>query len=284
MSRTGRPACPRGSGGHSPFERLRSRSPAHLPAGQVGQALAELLVVVAVLLPLWLAVGLIGKYAGLQQSAVQASRYAAFQRAEGLAADRTTLLEDQLRARFFLRGDGLPGNPRGEIRSADGASLVSFSGEAQVAWWRDHRGNPLLPDPGRVSLTWGTRAADSTLQASDGLMQGAFGLPAQQVHLAHVEVVLNDAGPGEAALWRIGATTAASADAANLQGSQGVRTALNRHAAVSFGLRALSALQTVVAVPMALLEDTSPTLPCMRVEAVPHDRLEGGPYHPGACR
>lgn len=253
---------------------------------QSGQAMTELLVACLVLVPLWLAVWLIGPYSGLQQAAVQASRFAAFERASrpGDTPAAAEHLANQLRARFFLRGDGLPGNPRGEIRSGDGAGADAFGPSAQVAWWRGPGGLSLLPDARQVTLVLEARATLPTVQAADGFMHATFGLPAQQVHVAHVEVPLANLLQPEGPRWHVGASTAVSADSANLRGSQGVREALAHAAPVASGLRALSALQAVVAVPMAWLEDTPPAMPCVRVEALPRDRVAGEAYRPGACQ
>jgi hypothetical protein len=248
--------------------------------------LAELLVAMIVLLPLFWAVFHLGKYADLQQVVVQAGRYAAFQRAlqpdeRRMATDR---IEDQLRARFFLRGDRLPGNPRGELRSADGVAGRPDDPAAAVLWWRDLRGNPLLRGPRQVALSLETRPLGPAPQGIDRFMGQGFGLPAPVLHVAHVEVALSDRLREGGSFLRIGATSAVSADTANAAGTRGVRGALARHPVLAVGTRALSGLQALVSLPMALLEDTAPDMPCIRLETVPADRLVGGPVSPGVCQ
>lgn len=116
-----------------------------------GQALAEFCVYLLAMLPLLLAVPLLGKYVDLVHASDQASRYVAF---EAVAHDPLNgrLHDDQVSGevarRFFNRLDA-------PLRSGERA--VDSPAELNPLWV-DHRLRPFLDDAGRlVSVT--TRAA-----------------------------------------------------------------------------------------------------------------------------
>jgi hypothetical protein len=250
---------------------------------QDGQSLVEFLVVMTILSPIFIAIYYMGKYADLKHSVVQASRYAAFQRVMQPDATRlsTQAIQDKLRARFFARGDSLSGNPEGEIRSADTATGVPPGSD--VVLWRDMNRNPLLPSAERVTLAFEQQQVAPAVQASDSGMRATFNLPMQHVHVANVEVSLVDhLRSGDTALL-IGASTAISSDAANAQGSQGVRAALNRHPVLGAAANGLDVVRPVIHLFVGIFERVTPELPCIRVESVPSDRLSG-PGLPGACQ
>ena len=73
------------------------------PRSQRGQAMSELIVAMLVVLPLLLGVIYVGKYQDLKFSAVQASRYAAFDRVYDPSSrhKNATVLAEETRARFF---------------------------------------------------------------------------------------------------------------------------------------------------------------------------------------
>ncbi|MBS0611604.1 MAG: hypothetical protein JSS24_00345 [Proteobacteria bacterium] len=116
-----------------------------------GQALAEFCVCLLGLLPLMLAVPLLGKYLDLVYASDLASRYVAF---EAIAHDPLNgrLHDDELSLdvarRFFNRSDA-------SIRTGE---PPGSSPQERNGLWVDHRMQPFLDDPGRqVSVT--TRAA-----------------------------------------------------------------------------------------------------------------------------
>lgn len=248
-----------------------------LPERQRGQSLAEFLVVMVALMPLFAGIYYVGKYADLQQSAVQASRYAAFQRAmqpdEGRLS--TAEIEDKLRARFFRRGKGLAGNPDGEIRSSDSVASLGAR-EGQVVFWRDLAGNPLLRDHQQVTLAFESNAPGSVTQVANGVAGMMFGQTNRGVHMANVEVSLIDHLRGGNDPLRIGASTAAMGGAWNAQGSQGVRSALLGNPVMATTLGGLKLVGRPVSGMVGLVERVRFELPCIKVEAVPTDRTSGG--------
>ena len=248
-----------------------------LPEHQRGQSLAEFLVVMLALTPLFAGIYYVGKYADLQQSAVQASRYAAFQRVMQPDEGRLSIteIEDKLRARFFRRGRGLNGNTDGEIRSSDSVAKVGAR-EGQVLLWRDLAGNSLLRDQQQVTLAFESQAPQSVTQVVNGTADMIFGQPNRGVHVANVEVSLIDHLRGGNDPLRIGASTAAMGGAWNSQGSRGVRSALLANRAMAVTVGALELVGRPVSWIVGRVEDVGFELPCLKVEAVPTDRTSGG--------
>lgn len=162
-----------------------------------GQALTELLVFSIILVPVLLMVPLLGKYINLNQSALEAARYAAWERTvwanragdnpQALVKDDTQL-QAEIRRRFFSDPD-LP------IKGSDG------DGSAQAGsnpLWFDHAHRPLLaryedveaqtrdgPSPGPVYA-----ALRSLFQASHVL--SPFHLNTDGLYTAEVKVKVAD--------------------------------------------------------------------------------------------
>ena len=108
-------------------------------ATQRGQSLVEFLVVCLVLVPLFLAVPLVGKYIDVMQTAEQASRYVAFEGAN--RNSRSTWKSDddlgvEVRRRFFSNSDA-------PIKTGDAAG--DFAAHRNPLW-TDQTGSPLISD------------------------------------------------------------------------------------------------------------------------------------------
>lgn len=243
----------------------------------------EFLVGMVYFIPIVIAITYIAKYADLKLFAVQASRYAAFQRVIQPDERRlsTPAIQDQLRARFFARGDRRHGNHDGEIRSADTATGATQ--DSDVILWRDLTNNPLLAHYENVTLTYAQQPFSAAVGAADVAMRTHFGLPVQQIHVAHVEVSVADQLQGGHPVLRISASTALSGDTAQAQGSEGVRAALLRHPALGGVATAVGWVQPAVQMLVGLFERLRPEWLCLRVESVPADRLSG-PGSAGACQ
>lgn len=121
--------------GHRP-RRRRSAS------AQRGQALVEVVVLAAALVPLLLAVPLLAKYQDIRQAAIAASRTAAFEcsvRLEACAQPRMqAALADDLRRRHFARHDH-------DLLTGDALS-DDAPAEQRNRFWVDRRGRELLED------------------------------------------------------------------------------------------------------------------------------------------
>jgi len=121
-------------------------------SAQRGQSMTEFLVSLAVLVPLFFAVTYAGKYADVQQTAIQASRYAAMQRAiepqQARLSDAKII--DQTKVRFFVAGKTLN---NGKLQSDDSVSKLK-KGQGTPALWHDDRYNKLLAGADKVSVTF----------------------------------------------------------------------------------------------------------------------------------
>ncbi|HET9643641.1 MAG TPA: hypothetical protein VFP68_09865, partial [Burkholderiaceae bacterium] len=152
-----------------------TRPPVHGNNRQVqrGQALTEFLVVALVLVPLLIAVPLVGKYIDLMQTAEQASRYVAF---EGMNRNTSGSwktddeLAAEVRRRFFSRSDA-------PIKTGDTAG--DFSADRNPLW-TDHAGRPLL-DRFNEQVTVSTGTADQS-----GIRDGSTYVPALDLPTANL--------------------------------------------------------------------------------------------------
>jgi hypothetical protein len=239
--------------------------------------MTEFLVALAALLPLFIAVAYVGRYGDIAQTAVAASRYAAFERTMVAPGLPDTTLRDQMRARFFLYG----GRNNGRLQSDDTATRASASDSPPV--WRDLTGSNLLASPNDVSLQFGTSTLGQGtvarfmgfMTSSAGKSYGPASVAQVEVNLAnHVDLSTDRPGP-----LRLAAATAVAADGLGSSGSQGTRDA----AATIVPLSHLpSGINTVLGWVMRLFEPEGPQLGCVKPDVVPNGRLDGY-APPGPC-
>jgi hypothetical protein len=93
---------------------------------QRGQAMVEMIVATAVLIPLMLGTVLIARYVDIRSATVQASRYAAFERVTNLRSITDAEIERKVRTRLFTVTD---------------SPLLATDGLANNAQWRDENPN-----------------------------------------------------------------------------------------------------------------------------------------------
>ncbi|HSI48225.1 MAG TPA: TadE family protein [Ideonella sp.] len=248
-----------------------------LRLAQRGQSMAEFLVAMAVLLPLFLAITYAGRYSDIQQTAVQASRYASFQRAMVPGGQSDNALRDQMRARFFLHG----ARNNGKLQSSDTA--VGHNGSEAAPIWRDLVGGTLLNSPNDVSLTFGSQALNPGAVASSmNLMASSAGKNYNPATVARVEVTLAnklDLSTGTPNSLKIAAATAAAGDGLSSGSSRATRDAA---ATVVPLARIPSGVNTVLGWVMVLFEPYGPELGCIKPDVVPNRRLDGA-HSTGNC-
>lgn len=110
-----------------------------------GQALVEFLIAATtVLVPLFLIVPLLGKYMDMKASAIQAARYAAWERtvwfgsSDWSAAQKTDQqIQREVQQRFFSA------TATAKLQASDGGT-TGWGGTGPKALWRDRGGNPML--------------------------------------------------------------------------------------------------------------------------------------------
>lgn len=151
---------------------------------QRGQATTEFAVLGLALVPIFIAIPLIGKYIDMNQSAEQASRYVAFE-----AAARNTRsswktdaeLAVEVRRRFFSNSDA-------PVKTNDAAG--DFSANRNPVW-TDHAGKPLIAkfedDVGVTSTKEGYNAIAAT-----SLYRGELGLSNDNFYTGNVTVKMAD--------------------------------------------------------------------------------------------
>lgn len=103
--------------------------------------MTEFIVACLVLIPLFLAMPLLGKYLDINYGAVQGARYLAWERTVWTPANKNnTRLENEMRNRIFTR----VGEP---VRPGDGAAAPA----AYNPLWQDPKGRPMLANYADVS-------------------------------------------------------------------------------------------------------------------------------------
>jgi nitrate reductase NapE component len=155
------------------------------PARQRGQSTVEFVVLALVLVPLLLAVPLIGKYMDIAQTAAVASRYAAFEgtvrhstATDGWKTDADLAME--VRRRFFSNSDA-------PVKTGDAAG--DFNAHRNTLWF-DHRGDPLLPK--FVDNVGVKMMRESSAQPSGAFYAASLGLPGDNLYTGQVIVNVAD--------------------------------------------------------------------------------------------
>ncbi|MFG6412608.1 TadE family protein [Roseateles sp. DC23W] len=249
---------------------------------QRGQAMAEFIIALAVLVPMYLAVSYLGRYGDLQQRAQQASRYASFQRAAQPDAKQLSdaTIADQMRARYFLTHDAL--SKDGQLRSDD--SVAKFKDDkGQPALWRDLAGKALLKSPSQVTLSW-SNASIGVANEKVGYVSGLVGKPIADGRLAMVELNLFnrlDLASNKPADLKIGAATAALGGGLGSSGSADTAAAA---AKVNLSSRIIpNFVEQVLGLAIKLFERDAPDFGCIKPDVVAADpssgttRLDGAP-------
>ena len=259
---------------------------------QRGQAMSEFVVAMIAFVPLVLGVIYIGKYSDIKHQAIQASRYAAFERAlDPHKHEGGTTVQDETVARFFRDGG------QHTIGFQDKATGSTRTDENPV--WAQVNGNPMIGQYPDVSVQFSSKSVKdsttSTLLFPMDLMTKSFsGLNDDGSAVeADVSVKVADIAhfaPLSNINLSVGATTVIAGDPWNAGGAQDVAN----HFPSSLQLpppaipqRVAGALQNL---PIAgsllnfifkLFVDTGPPqLGCVKPDVVPHSVAPGAKYDP----
>jgi hypothetical protein len=242
---------------------------------QRGQSIAEFLIALSVLVPLLMAVTYAGRYGDLQQTATQASRYAALQRAREPSQSRLsdTVLADQMRARFFVDRDYLN---KGRLQSDDSMSKVA-KGKGNPALWTDLSGAALLSETDKnVTLTWadapvGTGGVTKMMN----VMTKTAGKDYPGGKVARIEVTLANKlnlAQAKPKPLVIAAATAAVGNTLSSSGSKATRDAAATIVPTAYVPDILAGLFEEA---LDLFEPEGPIIGCIKPDVVPGHRLDG---------
>lgn len=188
-----------------------------------GQATTELLVCLLVLVPMFLGVYYMARYADVKHSAIQASRYVAFERAfdPQAQAKNTHQLANEARARFFVQY-----KPNEQAITYLNAPTGQKPGSQRIPLWSDVKYQPLLADYSHIHVTekdLGQLSGGLVGKLQQNIAQPVFNLPRGGIKKAEVTVSLADVTHFEAlrgvAVGLPGAT-AIAAGAWNSSGSK----------------------------------------------------------------
>jgi hypothetical protein len=121
---------------------------------QRGQAMVEFVVISGILIFVFFGIWYLGKYHDIQASAIQAARYAAWERTAHPALFADSQIQNQARARVF-QWDSKP------LTAADGVSNNGWATETSM--WQAHDGSKFLVDkPSDVTITTASGALPGT--------------------------------------------------------------------------------------------------------------------------
>ena len=260
---------------------------------QRGQAMSEFVAAMALFLPLLIGLIYIGKYSDIKHQTIQASRYAAFERAldPSKAHEPDTLLQEETRARFFMD------------ESRDQGALVSTTNNQPTAatlnpLWGELNGAPMLDNYSNVAVSFGAEQPvdDATLVPVDAANALLFGLNRNGQFQANVEVSppnIASFNPLSAVNLKIAARTVVVGDGWNAGGAASVASQLHGGIPGSMPIRpggpvsgiigTLLHISNTILQPFyaALAGDTGPQLGCIRPDVVPADTAPGARYQPG---
>lgn len=263
---------------------------------QRGQAMTEFVAAMAVFLPLFFGVVYVGKFNDMKHQAIQASRYAAFERAlvPSETLESPAVLAEETRARFFTDAS----RNQGKISFQDSTQGLATAGTLNPNWG-ELEGTPLLQsydDPATgISVTITSSVKIPALKAIDdgglifnnlnqnGQIQADVEVPI--ANIAHLPAILSNLNV------KFGARTVVAGDAWNAHGTQDV--ADHQSTLTDFSIfpsdvgrknPVLQGLQLLLAPLAAVFSDSSPNFGCDRPDVVPDGTAPGANYQPNdAC-
>lgn len=159
--------------------------------GQRGQALAEFLVALLALVPLFFIIPLIGNYLDLRSAMVQAGRYAVWERTTWLGDSNTASntktdadIQNEIRERFF-------GAPNTSLRNDDKAARKQLRAQANQVW-TDHTGQKIMLEPYQGGTNVTLNHASDQLATTSSV--SAIGLAASAISLGQSSFEVNKHG------------------------------------------------------------------------------------------
>jgi Flp pilus assembly protein TadG len=246
---------------------------------QRGQAMTEFMVAMLALLPLFFGVIYMGKFADVKHQAIQASRFAAFERAldPGSKHESDAVIIEEARARFFT--DLSPNDKIGYQDTTAGQQTAATLN----ANWMSATGTPLIQQYSNINVKLASNSMNigaftAVNEASsvfdhlnrNGEVQADVTVPI--VNIAHLPAPLNNLN------LSVAATTVVAGDAWNGGGAHDVAdqqtlvTDMGKNPLLKVLQVALDGLATV------FTDVPAPTFGCVKADVVPVTTAPGAHY------
>lgn len=238
---------------------------------QRGQATVEFVVACLALVPLLIAIPLLGKYLDLFQASESASRYVAF---EGMARNSSSSwksdaeLSMEVRRRFFSNSDA-------PVKTGDAAGDFTAN---RNPMWTDHTGNPLLDkfeDDVKVATTVTGKNAIAATQA----FAPQLGLSTNNWYTAAVTVKMANVpsfAPFDAINLSTTRRTVLLADAWTARDNAQIRNRIEDGGLTVYPIGKVKALVDLIGMIPPLVNDPALVVSDFDWDVVPCDRLVGG--------
>lgn len=265
--------------------RLNMRSPGAKAAGQRGQAITEFVVMCLLMVPLFLAVVYVGKYSDVKQTAIEASRYAVWERAvDPTGAHKSN---DQIQQELEVRIIGNGGRNDGKLQSTDAAASTSTDDTAYNPLWFDQGHKRMLDKLTDATVVGGIQNTSApTTGAAARLSSAINGVEAKWLKLdsagwlradVNIPLVNVNFAPLSNINFAAGSTTVLYGDAWNAGGSASVIATTKRAAPADMLLNS-GPFNTVMAGIRLFVGMVEPSFRnfypgCIAPDVVPTDRL-----------
>jgi hypothetical protein len=249
---------------------------------QRGQAMTEFVAAMALFIPLIMGVIYVFKYGDIKHQAIQASRYAAMERAldpRGHESIANRVVENATVARFFRDGARHPiardEQAQGATAGDENPNWGQLNGDAMISQYADIQVNIAAKSIHSNALAPVDTAIDK-LHEFSGLPTG-YGVEARVevpvANIAHFK-------PLQAINLKIGATTVIAGDP---WGSAGAADVADHMTIVSVPARAIRLLNKIPGIDILFrfLTDTpAPQFGCVKPDVVPEHVAPGAQYDP----
>jgi hypothetical protein len=151
-----------------------------------GQATIEFIVACIVMIPLFFGIYYFARYSDIKQAGIQASRYAAFERAFDPTGVRKpdAVIQNEVRARFFVEQE--------KIQYHDNPAKV---GTKDVSLWVQADNKKLINDSSDIALTWKTDikfTAGPIINSLDAIATKGFNLPKGQIIKSQINIPVSN--------------------------------------------------------------------------------------------
>lgn len=152
-----------------------------------GQSTIEFIVACLVMIPFFFGIYYFSRYSDIKYSAIQASRYAAFERSwdPSKIVKTDVVIKEEVQVRFFMQNDS--------NKSISYQDKPTSAGFKDISLWSQADGKKLIDKPSDITLTWDDSNKFSTGIIMDKLSflgESIVNLPASHIIKSQIEVPL----------------------------------------------------------------------------------------------